>query len=85
MDMTLVVSGDDAVMNNGIDAFCAYHGWNDQMGVTKLDFIKDKIILFLRDGVIAYNAQQAALQAQVNSNTATAAALDTLVSTLTQV
>ena len=80
---TLTLTGQEQIIDAGLDSFCRGTGWTDQSEITQEQHARDKIRDYIRDTAAAYNAVQAAEAARQAALTQTGAALGTLTLTLT--
>jgi hypothetical protein len=81
--ITLILSGDEQVINLGLDSFCRGTGWTEQNGFTQEQWSRDKIRDYISNTASAYNAMRAAETARLAAISRTGELLGTLSLTLT--
>ena len=64
---SITITVPDNVNQRVLDGFCTQHGWTPSNPLTKGQFIKSKIIEFVKSSVKAAEAVSAANSARVNA------------------
>lgn len=83
--LVLKIDGPEEVLQGAALAFASNYGWTPEHEQSALDYARDVLKNYMRDGVVGWNVQQATKAAQEAAASGSNGAADLLTTTLEDV